>query len=138
MHVELFSVLVDTRRLSVGVFKQFEVASLCAHDGRRDMSLELIGTVRYKVGYCDYWVLAKRGDSIVRCTLNPHLTPDASFEADIERYRRLSTATNGSASPTDFWSERLAQSLGSQGREKFRHQAHMDAASMAQLFIGLK
>lgn len=138
MHVELFSVLVDTRRLSVGVFKQLEIAPLCADNGRIDMSLELIGTVRYKVGYCDYWALAKRGDSIVRCALNPTLTLDATFGADIARYRRLSAPKNGSSLPDTFWSERLSQSLADQGREKFRHQTHLEAASLTQLFIGLK
>ena len=135
MEVRLFSVLVDTNRLSVGIFKQLELTALWERDVRPHNVLEVIGTVRYKIDNCDFWALANRGDCLVRCKLNLHRRPNTDFEDELAHYRKMMSLAPKTRS---HFEQRSTVTLIAQGDEEDRYKAHLAAARMVQLFIGLK
>ena len=136
MKVELFSVLVDTQRLTAGLFKQFEQAKLWTPEGGRDTSLELIGVVRHKVGDRDHWVLARRGETLVRCALHLHRKPEADFQRELDECLKMAQRPQNSLS--NYYKERAAATTIARDTEQSRFEAHSLAASLTQLFLGLR
>jgi hypothetical protein len=137
--VELFSVLVDAKRLSAGLFRQFEAIPFCDVNGSKNPDLSQVGVVRYNIAGHSLWAVALHKGRLVRCSLITYRTADVVFSENILRLTRdLSGHGVSSAFLRSYWEKSLQDTKMSRNAEPIRHAAHIEAAAMEQLFLSLR
>lgn len=127
---------LDSKKLTVSLFRQLPIVRLCNDQGAQDKSIAPIGTVRYKHEGISAWALALQGARAVRCPLNLELEPRKALEEKLSFWSESARQPHNLPRGKDSIAHRQAEQYRlAIEAEPLRHAAHCDVAKLEQIFL---